>query len=190
MSAGLTTAWLIMLNETDILRDLAQKFARSEIAYMLTGSFAMNYYAQPRMTRDLDVVVELKAQDADHIVRLFAGEYYVSSEAVRAAIAHESSFNLIHQESVIKVDCIVRKKSAYRQLEFERRRQIKIQDFTTWIVSKEDLIISKLYWARDSHSETQLRDVRNLLATEHDAAYLEHWAKELGLEALLRECLK
>jgi len=75
-----------------------------------------------------------------------------------------------------------------RQLEFERRRQIKIQDFTNWVVSKEDLIISKLYWARDSRSEIQLRDVKNLLATEYDATYLEKWAKELRLELLLREC--
>ena len=177
-----------MKNETDILRDLSGKFAQADIAYMLTGSFAMNYYAQPRMTRDLDVVVQLTVQDAERIVRLFDAEYYVAIEAVRTAIMNESSFNLIHLESVIKVDCIVRKKSAYRQLEFERRQQIEIQDFTIWIASKEDLIISKLHWARDSHSETQLRDVKNLLATEYDAAYLERWSKDLGLELLLREC--
>ena len=178
----------MMKNETDILRDLSSKFAQADIAYMLTGSFAMNYYAQPRMTRDLDVVVQLIAQDAERIVRLFDAEYYVAIEAVSAAIRNESSFNLIHLESVIKVDCIVRKKSAYRQLEFERRQQIKLQDFTIWIASKEDLIISKLYWARDSRSETQLRDVKNLLATEYDVTYLERWAIELGLESLLREC--
>jgi hypothetical protein len=176
-----------MKNETDILRDLSGKFAQAGIAYMLTGSFAMNYYAQPRMTRDLDIVVQLAAKDADKLVHLFSAEYYIALEAVHIAIAHESSFNLIHLESVIKIDCIVRKKSVYRRLEFERRRQVKIQDFTTWIASKEDLILSKLYWARDSHSETQLRDVKNLLATEYDSAYLESWAKELGLESLLRE---
>lgn len=177
-----------MKNETDILRDLSGKFAEADIAYMLTGSFAMNYYAQPRMTRDLDLVVQLTSQDTERFVRLFSEEYYVAIEAVNAAITHESVFNLIHLESVIKVDCIVRKKSAYRQQEFERRRQVKIQDFTIWIASKEDLIISKLYWARDSRSETQLRDVKNLLATGYDAVYLERWAKELGLESLLREC--
>jgi len=60
-----------MKNETDILRDLSSKFAQAGIAYMLTGSFAMNYYAQPRMARDIDVVVQLGAQDAERIVRLF-----------------------------------------------------------------------------------------------------------------------
>jgi len=177
-----------MKNETDILRDLSSKFAQADIAYMLTGSFAMNYYAHPRMTRDLDVIVQLAAQDAGKLVRLFSSEYYVAIEAVHAAIAQESSFNLIHLESVIKVDCIVRKQGAYHRLEFERRQQVNVQDFTTWIASKEDLILSKLYWARDSRSETQLQDVKNLLATGYDAAYLEQWAKELGLESLLREC--
>jgi len=107
---------------------------------------------------------------------------------VQQSVAHESIFNVIHQESVIKVDCIVRKASEYRRAEFERRQTVKILDFTTWIVTKEDLIISKLWWAKDSHSELQLRDVRNLLATGFDAAYLGRWTRTLGLTTLLEEC--
>jgi hypothetical protein len=120
---------------------------------------------------------------------MFGTDYYVDQEAVRSAIAHESLFNLIHQESVIKVDCIVRKGSEYRRIEFDRRTTVTLKDFQTWIVSKEDLIISKLYWARDSHFEFQLRDVRNLIQMGYDPNYVTHWAKELGLEDLLRECI-
>ena len=58
-----------------------------------------------------------------------------------------------------------------------------------WIVSKEDLILSKLYWAKDSHSEFQLRDVKNLLASGYDTAYLEDWSRRLGLHDLLAEVL-
>ena len=179
-----------MKNEIDVLRDLARRFTQGHIDYMLTGSFAMNYYAQPRMTRDIDVVVDLDAMDAvDAIFGLFSPDYYVAREAITHAIAQTSVFNLIHHETVIKVYCIVRKKSDYRRLEFERRRAITIEDFTIWITSKEDLIISKLDWARDSRSELQLRDVRNLLATGYDAAYLEQWTRELGLYDLWQECL-
>ena len=91
---------------------------------------------------------------------------------------------------MFKVDCIIRKATEYRQVEFERREQISIRDFTTYIVSKEDLIISKLFWAKDSHSELQLGDVRNLLATGYDASYLQRWTRELGLDSLLHECLQ
>jgi hypothetical protein len=179
-----------MKNEIDVIRDLARRFTQGRINYMLTGSLAMNYYAQPRMTRDIDVVVDLDAKDAvDSIVGLFSPDYYVSREAIINAVAHESVFNLIHQETVIKVDCIVRKKSDYRRTEFARRMSITIQDFTVWITSKEDLIISKLDWARESRSELQLRDVRNLLTTTYDVAYLEKWTRELGLYDLWQECL-
>jgi hypothetical protein len=118
---------------------------------------------------------------------LFHADYYVSREAVDSSIAHQSLFNLIHNESVIKVDCIVRKQSAYRLNEFNRRQRIKIQDFETWIVGKEDLILSKLCWAKDSHSELQLRDVKNLVSTGCDRDYIKHWTTELGLVDLWQE---
>ncbi len=51
--------------------------------------------------------------------------------------------------------------------------RIAIEDFSTWIASKEDLIISKLWWAKDSHSEQQLRDVKNLASTGCDTGSIE-----------------
>jgi len=111
-----------------------------------------------------------------------------SRDAVSSSIAHEILFNLIHQESVIKVDCIVRKSSQYRRAEFERRQRIAIEDFSTWIASKEDLIISKLWWAKDSRSEQQLRDVKNLVATGCDRDYIARWTRELGLANFWQEC--
>lgn len=107
---------------------------------------------------------------------------------MRDSITNESIFNLIHDKSVIKVDCVVRKSGIYRQLEFERRRRITIADFQTWIVSTEDLIISKLAWAKDSRSELQLGDVRNLLQSGYDRTYVEQWTRELELDSLWNEC--
>ncbi len=178
------------MNEIDIVRDISQRFEQVGIAYMLTGSMAMNYYAQPRMTRDIDVVIAIAPEDVHRVAALFHPDYYVSEESIRESIVRESIFNLIHQDSVIKVDCIIRKRSEYRLVEFERRERISILDFTTFIVSKEDLIISKLFWAKDSHSEIQLGDVKNLLATGYDAAYLQRWTHELGLDNLLKQCLE
>lgn len=178
------------MNEIDIVRDISHRFQQAGIAYMLTGSMAMNYYAQPRMTRDIDVVIAIAPEDVHRLAASFRPSYYVSEESIRESIMHESIFNLIHEDTVIKVDCIIRKRSEYRRLEFERRQRISILDFTTFIVSKEDLIISKLFWAKDSHSEIQLGDVKNLIATGYDAPYLQRWTRELGLDNLFEKCLK
>jgi hypothetical protein len=176
-----------MQDELDIVHDLSRRLDSAGIAYMLTGSMAMNYYAQPRMTRAIDVVIALQREDGGRLVKLFSPDYYVSLEAVESSIAHESMFNLIHHESIIKVDCMVRKQDAYRLNEFNRRQRVKIGDFEAWIVSKEDLILSKLHWAKDSRSELQLRDVKNLVGSGCDRAYIEHWTTGLGLVNLWKE---
>jgi hypothetical protein len=178
-----------LLNEIDILRDVTGRLDRAGTAYMITGSMAMNYYAQPRMTRDIDVVVEIIPAEVDKIEAIFSSDYIIDHDALCYAAEHEFMFNIIHCQSVIKVDFIVRKSSEYRRLEFSRRIKANIADFHAWLVSKEDLVLSKLYWARESHSELQLGDVRNLLATECDFNYLSHWAEELGVNDLLKECL-
>jgi hypothetical protein len=100
---------------------------------------------------------------------------------IRDAIRKKSMFNIIHNEGIIKVDFIVRKDSEYRRLEFERRRSIPFEGIEINIVSAEDLIISKLYWAKDSMSEMQLRDVKNILKTvsDIDMDYIEEWIKKI-----------
>jgi len=177
----------IMQNELEILRDVTSKFSGAGIQYMLTGSFALNYYAEPRMTRDIDLVVALEPKDAERVIALFQDEYYVPRDAVVRAVANETLFNLIHTDKIIKVDCIIRNGSDYRRLEFERRQQVVIEGISVWIVSREDLIISKPGWARDSHSEFQLRDVRDLLKSGYDATYMDTWSERVGVSALLRE---
>src|SRR5205814_9438580 len=113
--------------------------------------------------------------------------YYVPVDDLNYAAATIGIFNLVHAQSVVKIDIIVRKNQPYREAEFARRTRVELAGFPVWIVSKEDLILSKLYWAKDSRSELQLRDVRNLLATGADEQYLNQWANQLALADLLRE---
>lgn len=175
--------------ELDVLRDVSRRLQSAGISFMLTGSVAMNFYAQPRMTRDIDVVVSLNETQTEEFFRLFERDYYFDRQNVAQAISLRRMFNLIHNDAVIKVDCVVLKTDAYRQEEFSRRRQVFLGDFETWIVSREDLILSKLFWARDSKSEMQLRDVRNLLSTDCDMEYLRSRAKTLKVDELLEELL-
>ncbi|MBI3530749.1 MAG: nucleotidyl transferase AbiEii/AbiGii toxin family protein [Betaproteobacteria bacterium] len=179
-----------MLSELDILRDVCARLEKARIEYMLTGSMAMNYYAQPRMTRDIDIVVALEASDAAKLISTFEPDYFVPEEALHSALRERGMFNLLHLDSVVKVDLIVRKQAPYRQTEFGRRVKVQLPGFAAWLVSREDLILSKLAWARDAESELQMRDVRNLLSGEVDLAYLRQWAPSLNVDELLKQCLR
>ncbi|MBI4484920.1 MAG: nucleotidyl transferase AbiEii/AbiGii toxin family protein [Acidobacteria bacterium] len=153
-----------MTDQFSILKLVAGRLESAGIPYMLTGSIAAGYYAQPRMTRDIDVVIEVVPDDAERLATVFAADFAVSVDAIRAAISRRGLFNLIHVEAVTKVDFVVRKDAPYRIEEFRRRRRVEIGGHPFWIVSPEDLVLSKLAWAKTSRSELQLRDVRQLLA--------------------------
>lgn len=170
-----------MLTELDIIKDVVRKFDQLNVQYMLTGSLAMSYYAQPRMTRDIDLVVSIPTSILEKFEGAFSPEYYMSVEAIKDAIKTEFVFNLIHSQSSIKIDCIIRKNNEYRITEFQRRRKIMLTDFDIYIVSKEDLIISKLIWFKESNSELQKRDIKNLLDTEFDKDYVMSWIEKLNL---------
>jgi hypothetical protein len=179
-----------MLSELEVLKDVCTRLEKAGIEYMLTGSMAMNYYAQPRMTRDIDIVVELEESDATKLTSSFEPDYFVPGDALRSALRERGMVNLLHFESVVKVDLIVRKQAPYRRTEFARRGRVELPGFAAWLVSREDLILSKLAWARDSESELQMRDVRNLLSSEVDTAYLRQWAPALGISDTLEDCLR
>jgi hypothetical protein len=175
--------------ELEVLKIVTAALDSVGIPHMVTGSIAANYYALPRMTRDIDIVIEVSGADAERLSELFRADFYVEPEAVGRAIAERTTFNVIHTRLVVKVDFIVRKDSEYRREEFRRRRRVTIDGFTIFVVTPEDLIISKLDWARDTRSEVQLADVRNLLASvpDLDREYLARWVTGLGLDPLYRE---
>lgn len=175
-----------MLTEQDILIDVSQRLAQLRIPFMLTGSMALNFYAQPRMTRDIDFILDYRPADSARLAAAFEGDYYVSEDAVRSAALNHTQFNLIHLESVIKVDCIARKRSEHAREEFERRQPLTLRDTETFIARKEDLILAKLAWAKKSDSQLQWNDVASLLATGVDRSYLETWAAKMGLIEFLK----
>jgi hypothetical protein len=135
--------------ELEVLQDAVTRLERAGIDYMLTGSIALSYYAQPRMTRDIDLVVELSGREAKSVAALFAPSYYVAEADVGRAITGHGMFNVLHLDKVVKIDFIIRKDTPYRLHEFERRQRVRLPGFEAWIVSRDDLILSKLVWAKD-----------------------------------------
>mgnify|MGYP001004884259 CR=1 FL=1 len=176
--------------EIQILKLVITKLEELNIPYMLSGSLAGSFYAQPRMTRDIDIVIELAAEQIAKITEIFSGDFYIDEDDVNEAVRLQSMFNIIHYQAVVKIDFIIRKDSLYRKLEFERRIRKIIAGFALWVVSPEDLIISKIFWARDSKSELQLNDVSSIMkyqAKKLDWEYIEYWVKELGSGQLWEE---
>ena len=178
-----------MDEQLEFMKIIASRLDSAGIPYMMTGSMAMAIYSIPRMTRDIDLVVEVEPVDVDTIVNLFSEDCYIDRDSVSHAVDNRSMFNIIHSEWVIKADFIIRKDEKYRREEFARRQKIGIEDTTLFVVSVEDLILSKLLWGKQSQSDLQLVDVRQMISTvsELDWEYMKKWAPVLGIDTLLKK---
>ncbi|MEA1965356.1 MAG: hypothetical protein U9O41_09610, partial [Candidatus Aerophobetes bacterium] len=130
-------------------------------------------------------------KDVERVYNLFKDDFYIDRNSILQAVQSQGLFNVIHNKFVVKVDFIIRKDTKYRKTEFNRRRKIYIEKTDIYIVSAEDLILSKLFWAKDFRSSTQLTDVRNILESVKnlDMNYLKFWVRELKLEEIFDEAL-
>ncbi|HWY35203.1 MAG TPA: DUF6036 family nucleotidyltransferase [Nitrosopumilaceae archaeon] len=153
------------------------------IPYMLSGSIAMGLYTVPRMTRDIDFVIHLEPKNLDQFVNSFKDGYYCDKDVVREAIETTMKmFNIIDHASGYKADFIVLKNEAFRQEEFKRRIRMEFYGKIIYVVSPEDLLISKLIWIQDVQSAIQMEDLKNLITSDClDWVYIKKWINQLNL---------
>ena len=169
-----------------LLRAVAAALGDAGIPFMLTGSFASAYHGAGRATMDIDLVIDPLPDNLDAFVHAMeVSGMYVSDAAAREALANRSMFNIVDPESGWKVDLIVRKRRSFSEEEFARRQSVDFFGVRLHVATVEDVILSKLEWAKLGASARQIEDVASLLrfhGEEIDSAYLQRWiaALEVG----------
>ena len=183
------------MNQADFLRFAISVLERLQIPYLVCGSVAAGAFGEPRMTRDIDVVLALRPDQVDALCTAFpAPEFYVSPSAAREAIQFEKQFNVIHPESGNKPDLMICRRDEWSQSQLSRRQRVKLlDDCEAYSASPEDVIISKMLYYLEGGSEKHLRDSTGILQVQKeriDRAYIADWASRYGLtdiwEAILR----
>lgn len=174
----------------DFIGDLSALLSRAGVDYMLTGSIASTYYSEPRSTIDVDIVVAASPANLLEFVRsLDTQRFYAPSEET---ILSDSQFNVIETSTGWKLDIMVRKERPFSVVEFDRRQRVTLIGIDTFIASAEDVILSKLEWAKMSGSERQRGDVRSIIEVQGNAldlAHLRKWAIELDVADTLESLL-
>lgn len=185
------------MSQSDIViatKPVAKAFEALHIPYYICVSVASSAYGIARATMDVDMVAAIKPQHVGALVQQLESTYYIDAEMILDAINRQSSFNLIHLETMLKVDIFALKNEPYHHTTLQRCRKdtLEEQDATEfYFVSAEDIILSKLDWYRmgGGVSERQWNDVLGVLKVQKqllDIAYLEHWAARLQLADLLQ----
>lgn len=178
------------MTQEEILFKIIQWFEQNGVDYFITGSFASNVHGVPRATRDADIVVKGSLNQFLKMSRDLSQEFYLSESAIREAMARGSLFNLIHLEEGFKFDLIPTQGSSFDQSRFARRLKVTLQGLHIYFSSAEDIILAKLWWAAQSNSEMQLKDVSDIIelqGSKLDWTYLRTWAKTLNVASLLQK---
>lgn len=180
-----------------VTRMVTAAFDAAGIRYFLGGSVASALYGEPRSTRDIDLVAAILPRHIEPFIAALGSGFYAEPETIRDAVAAARSFNLIHLDTMVKVDVFTFKADAFGRSQLSRRvaRQLSPDDSAAiYIASAEDTVLAKLKWYREGGevSDRQWNDVLGVLKVQGptlDRAYLQDWARELGLTDLLRRAL-
>jgi hypothetical protein len=168
-------------------------FEKLDIAYYIVGSVASSAYGIARATMDVDLVAKVEINQLNRLVKALKTDYYIDAEMIRDAIHRRSSFNLIHLETMIKIDVFIAKDQPYDSQALTRRRPDTLDEESSrkfYLSSPEDIILNKLQWYQigGGVSEQQWKDVLGVLKVQGDKLdleYLRYWASRLNLSDLL-----
>ncbi|WP_420629960.1 hypothetical protein [Candidatus Leptofilum sp.] len=183
-----------VLQVTLLITDALDKL---EIPYVIGGSIASILHGTLRTTMDADIVVNMEAKHVKPFVASVQEQFYIDEQSLIQAIQRRSSVNLIHLETMFKVDIFIPKGRPFDQQQLNRRipEQIRAKTGKTiWVLSAEDVVLAKLDWFRlgGEVSERQWRDILGVLKTQQarlDITYLKHWAQTLQVADLLERAL-
>lgn len=181
---------IYLTESVGVLNEIVSIFEELSINYFLTGSLASGVRGEFRATNDIDIVAELKSKDVVKFVDSASKTFFADIEHVTNAVAAQKSFNLIHIETIIKVDIFTRIDSLQiEQLKRSTPVEIPGIDLPVKIASAEDIIISKLVWYQKGGrvSERQWRDIQGVLAINGsaiDRSYIFQWCEQLEISDL------
>jgi len=178
------------------MKPVAEAFERIGIPYAVVGSVAGLMHGFSRFTMDIDTIAFFEDAQVAEFVRCLADQYYVDEYMIRDAIRHRRSFNMLHNETGLKVDVFIPPASEWHQEVIQRREPEAIGEGASvfWVQSAEDLVLSKLRWFRATNetSDRQWNDVLGVLKMQCfdiDIEYMQKWAGEIGVADLLERAL-
>lgn len=181
------------MSQTNLLKQFIGELNSLGIPYMISGAYAVSYFGLPRATHDLDIVIEIKPCDVVKICQKFKKNYIVDKGMIENAAQHGTHFSMIHSSGNLKFDLWVLKRKVSERERFNRRKKISLFEETTYIISAEDLILTKLEWFRRSKNTKHMDDAAGIIKVQAgnlDRRYLLSAVEKSGIRKYWNTAVK
>ena len=184
------------MQELNIVECFTDPLEEEGFPYVVTGGIASIIYGEPRLTNDVDLVINLKSEDVGRFIPLFPLDkfYCPPEEAIRLEIgrASRAHFNLIHHETGFKADCYLLGSDPLHRWALDHLKIIRLPSGKPLsLAPPEYVILRKLEYYREGGSEKHLRDIRGILKISADVIdqnIIVREAEKLGLADLWKAC--
>lgn len=183
-----------VLRATRLIADALEKLG---VCYVICGSLASSAHGMVRTTMDTDLIADLQLEHIFALIELLKDAFYIDEDMIHSAIQHHRSFNVIHLESMFKVDIFIPKQRLFDRNQLSRRQETRLgeEQVSFYILTPEDIILAKLEWFRMGAevSDRQWRDILGVLIIQQDQLdrqYLQQMANQLGVADLLGKVIK
>jgi hypothetical protein len=164
-----------MMPATQIACRVIAALNAAEIPHVLVGAFARNYYAEPRSTKDADVVVAVAADGLKKFLAALGSDFLMDEQLAFETNTGTIKNVLAHQDSGFTVELFYLSHDAHDQERFKRKRATTFSGQPTFVLTAEDYIVTKLRRPRSKDFD----DARDVIAMQGDALdwnYIHHWA--------------
>jgi hypothetical protein len=174
------------LSATAVFEKVRAALEAAGIPYFVTGSFASSAYGVPQSTNDIDIVIAPSRPQLEQLLQQFpAADFASDREDALDALARKSFFNIVDYANFWKVDFIIKQQTPFDASRFARRVVIEIAGVLLYAASPEDVLITKLWWAKLGESERQIKDAAGIIQVQGerlDLEYVDRWVTVLELE--------
>ena len=174
------------MSVTAVFEKLRAALDAAGIPYFVTGSFASSAHGVPRATNDIDIVIAPSRQQLEQLIRQFPeSDYATDRDDAFDALARRSLFNVVDYATLWKVDFIIKQQTPFDASRFSRRALVEIAGVRLYTASPEDILITKLWWAKLGESDRQINDAAGILQVQDerlDRDYVERWVAVLELD--------
>jgi hypothetical protein len=181
------------MNELESVLSVIRALEELNAEYLVSGSFASNFWGRARSTRDVDIVIRMESLDLSAFFDKLGDEFEVDAQMQFEGVTGTQRYVVTHRQTRFQAELFILTDDAFDRSRFARRAPVSLEGVPTDFATAEDVVVQKLLWLQRTQADKHREDVRAVLAVQGqslDWDYIHRWTDEHGTRALLDEILR